>query len=86
MRLAREAVSQGGVLPAVLNAANEIAVEAFLAERIGFLEIATAVERVMETALGDTDMPQQLSSFDDVYAIDHRARELARDLIAVAAA
>lgn len=86
MRLAREAVSQGGVLPAVLNAANEIAVKAFLAERIGFLEIATAVERVMETALGDTDMPQQLSSFDDVYAIDHRARELARDLIAVAAA
>ncbi|WP_412545990.1 1-deoxy-D-xylulose-5-phosphate reductoisomerase [Maricaulis sp. MIT060901] len=86
MRLAREAVGQGGILPAVLNAANEIAVDAFLAERIGFLDIAGAVENVMEAALGDADMPQQLSSFDDVYAIDHRARELARDLIAVAAA
>jgi len=86
MRLAREAVGQGGILPAVLNAANEIAVDAFLAERIGFLDIAGTVENVMEAALGDADMPQQLSSFDDVYAIDHRARELARDLIAVAAA
>ena len=86
MRLAREAVGQGGILPSVLNAANEIAVEAFLAERMGFLDIAGTVEKVMETALGDADMPQQLSSFDDVYAIDHRARELARDLIAVAAA
>lgn len=86
MRLAREAVQQGGILPAVLNAANEIAVEAFLAERIGFLEIADTVETVMGMSLKDTDMPQQLSSFDDVFAIDHRARELARELIAVAAA
>lgn len=47
LRLAREALRAGGALPAVLSAANEIAVEAFLDRRIGFLGIARLVEAVM---------------------------------------
>ena len=82
LRLAREAIRSGGIAPAVLNAANEIAVEAFLAGRIGFLDIAASVEEVLSLGLGDADMPRSLSAFDDVFAIDRRARELARDLIA----
>lgn len=82
IRLAREAIRTGGIAPAVLNAANEIAVEAFLDDRIGFLDIAASVEEVLALGLGDADMPRSLTAFDDVFAIDSRARELARDLIA----
>lgn len=83
VRLAREAIMAGGIAPAVLNAANEIAVDAFLADRIRFLDIAGSVEEVLSLSIGDADMPRTLSAFDDVYAIDRRARQLARDLIAV---
>ncbi len=81
IRLAQDAIRAGGIAPAVLNAANEIAVEAFLADRIGFLDIAASVEEVLALAAGDEDMPRSLTAFDDVYAIDRRARQLARDLI-----
>jgi hypothetical protein len=47
LRLAREALALGGFAPVVLNAANEVAVAAFLARRIGFLDIARIVEDVM---------------------------------------
>lgn len=82
IRLAREVIKAGGIAPAVLNAANEIAVESFLADRIRFLDIAACVEEVLALSAGDADMPRSLSAFDDVYAIDARARQLARDLIA----
>ncbi|WP_203294367.1 1-deoxy-D-xylulose-5-phosphate reductoisomerase [Maricaulis parjimensis] len=82
IRLAREAIVAGGIAPAVLNAANEIAVESFLADRIRFLDIAACVEEVLGLSVGDADMPRSLSAFDDVYAIDARTRQLARDLIA----
>jgi 1-deoxy-D-xylulose-5-phosphate reductoisomerase len=49
LRLAEEACRRGGTLPAVLNAANEVAVEAFLAGRIGFTAIARVVEATMQT-------------------------------------
>lgn len=49
LRLARQALRQGGAAPAILSAANEVAVEAFLSERIGFLDIARMVEEVMGT-------------------------------------
>jgi 1-deoxy-D-xylulose-5-phosphate reductoisomerase len=81
IRLAREAMEAGGIAPAVLNAANEIAVEAFLADRIGFLDIASGVEQVLERSLSDADMPRSLTAFEDVFAIDHRARQMARDLM-----
>lgn len=47
LALAKEAGKQGGIMPTVLNAANEVAVAAFLEEKIGFLEIAEHVERTM---------------------------------------
>lgn len=82
IRLAREAIAAGGIAPAVLNAANEVAVEAFLAGRIRFLDIAASVEEALALSVGDADMPRSLSAFNDVFEIDRRARELARDLIA----
>jgi 1-deoxy-D-xylulose-5-phosphate reductoisomerase len=76
LRLAREAQRAGGSLPTVLNAANEVAVEAFLNERIGFLDIAETVERTMAaipvTALG---------GIDDILAVDARARAVATEQI-----
>ncbi len=81
IRLAREAIQAGGIAPAVLNAANEIAVEAFLADRIRFLDIAAGVEEVLQRSLSDPDMPQALTAFEDVFAIDGRARQMARDLM-----
>jgi 1-deoxy-D-xylulose-5-phosphate reductoisomerase len=53
LRLAREALQVGGFAPAILNAANEVAVEAFLSRRIGFLDIA----RVVESTLSDIAPP-----------------------------
>ena len=50
--LARQAMQRGGMAPAVLNAANEVAVEAFLTRRIGFLQIAQLVAETLEMAEG----------------------------------
>jgi 1-deoxy-D-xylulose-5-phosphate reductoisomerase len=81
LRLAREAIAAGGAAPAVLNAANEIAVAAFLDGQVGFLDIAASVEDVLAASVGDADMPRGVNAFEDVYAIDSRARELAREQI-----
>ena len=76
LRLARLALQTGGSAPTVLNAANEVAVEAFLAGRLGFLDIAATVERTLEA------LPShRLDSIEAVLAEDQRARERARDLI-----
>jgi 1-deoxy-D-xylulose-5-phosphate reductoisomerase len=72
LRLARAALQQGGGSPTILNAANEIAVHAFLERAIGFLDIARIVERTLET-LGTT----VLSTLDDVHHYDREARRLA---------
>lgn len=70
LRLAREAAQTGGTAPCVLNAANEVGVYAFLAERIPFTGIAAVIERVLE------EMPAQpLTHFDDLFAADAEARE-----------
>lgn len=68
-RLAREAAQAGGSAPAVLNAANEAAVEAFLAGHIAFTRIAAHVEEVMATC-----SPPAPRSLDDVFEIDREAR------------
>ena len=77
LRLAREALTQGGSAPIVLNAANEIAVGGFLERRIGFLEIAQTVERCLEQTNHRT-----VTGLDDVYEIDSAAREHAGRLLA----
>lgn len=72
LRLARQAAEQGGLAPAILNAANEVAVAAFLKEAIGFLDIAMIVEGV----LNRYSAPEP-SGIDDVLEADAQARRMA---------
>jgi len=81
LRLAREALQAGGVAPTILSAANEVAVEAFLQRRIGFLDIAAAVERVME-AMG----APAADTLEEVLEIDGEARRRAAAACAARAA
>jgi len=80
LRLAREAAEEGGTAPCALNAANEIAVHAFLNGRIRFLDIATVIEETLQS-LG----AEQVHSFDALGEADGRARRLAAELVAVRA-
>ncbi|WP_250451290.1 1-deoxy-D-xylulose-5-phosphate reductoisomerase [Caballeronia sp. ATUFL_M2_KS44] len=77
LALAIEALEAGGIASAALNAANEIAVEAFLARRIGFMAIGGVVERVLN-ALPNASA----ASLDDVLAADANARRLASGFVA----
>ncbi len=70
--LAMAALAAGGARPAVLNASNEIAVAAFLARRIGFLDIAAIVADVL-----DRYDPAGPATVEDVFAIDGEARRIA---------
>ncbi len=76
LRLAYEALSQGGTAPAVLNAANEVAVAAFLDERIGFLTIG----ETLQTTLAQHD-PKPARTLEAVLEADRWARECAEGLI-----
>jgi 1-deoxy-D-xylulose-5-phosphate reductoisomerase len=76
LRIARAALEEGGGAPCILNAANEVAVAAFLDRRIGFLDIAATVERTLEAMPG-----RRIDTLDDVYAIDGEARAAARRII-----
>ena len=78
LRLAYDALAHGGAWPVVLNAANEIAVEAFLAGRLGFLQIPRIIERALEAAGRDTSVPRSLA---DVRATDAWARRHAAETI-----
>lgn len=75
LRLAREAGEAGGTAPAVLNAANEVAVAAFLAGELSFLGIADVVERTLD--LSDAPAARDL---DDLVAVDAAARRTAAGL------
>ena len=77
LRLAREAAEAGNSAPAVLNAANEVAVEAFLQRRIRFPEIASMIEQVL-----DQEPVVAVESLDAVFAADQRARQLAGQWLA----
>lgn len=77
LRLAREALVSGGSAPIVLNAANEAAVEDFLAKRIRFLDIARIVEDVMSACDGMSDA---VESLQQVEAADIEARRKAGEL------
>jgi len=73
IRLTREALNLGGARPAILNAANEIAVAAFLAREIGFLEIAAIVDDTLSVY-----HPAAPGTLGDVLAVDAEARSIAR--------
>ena len=76
LRLAREAAVAGGTAPCVLNAANEVAVGAFLDGELSFLGIAQVIERSLE------QLPAEpVRHFSDLYRADAAARELARELV-----
>ena len=78
LRLAYDALRHGGAWPVALNAANEVAVEAFLDGRLGFLRIPQIIERVLEAAGRETSVPQSLA---DVRATDAWARRQAAETI-----
>jgi 1-deoxy-D-xylulose-5-phosphate reductoisomerase len=80
LRLAREAAAAGGTAPCVLNAANEVAVHAFLDGRIAF----TAIPEVIDAALDELGA-QPVRAFETLFDVDRRARELAREEIAAQA-
>ncbi len=77
LKLAREALDRGGAMPCALNAADEVAVEAFLAGRVPF----TAIPRIIEDVLSATPLVR-FAGLDDVFACDREARERAREAIA----
>ena len=74
LRLAREAMKRGGALPCALNAADEVAVAAFLDQRLPFLGIPEVIERVLERMPG-----VRLENMDDVLTADAEARRMARE-------
>ncbi len=76
LRLAREAGEAGGTAPCVLNATDEVAVAAFLEQRLPFTGIAAVIERVLE------EMPARpVTHFDDLFAADAEARERSAETI-----
>lgn len=74
LRLALEAMRAGGMAPAVLNAADEVAVDAFLKGRIGFMDIPAAIEEVLD-AMGAGGKLTDAACVEDVLAIDAEARQ-----------
>jgi 1-deoxy-D-xylulose-5-phosphate reductoisomerase len=76
LRLAREAGIAGGTAPCILNAANEVAVHAFMAGRLGFTGIAEVIERTLEAVPGG-----QVHSFDSLAAADGEARAVAAEAV-----
>ncbi|MFQ5776379.1 MAG: 1-deoxy-D-xylulose-5-phosphate reductoisomerase [Terriglobia bacterium] len=77
LRLGRQALEAGGSLPCVLNAADEVAVEAFLARRLRFAQIPEVIERVLNAVT-----PARLASIADVLACDREARAYAAHVLA----
>lgn len=80
LALAIEAGTTGGTLPAVMNAANEVAVAAFLAEQIPYLGIAELVERAMNHAVREGSV-QAATSINQLLAIDAETRVYAREQV-----
>jgi 1-deoxy-D-xylulose-5-phosphate reductoisomerase len=76
LRLAREAALAGGTAPCVLNAANEVAVHAFLSGRLGFLGIPAVIEETLARLPAE-----RVHAFENLYEADHEARATAADLI-----
>lgn len=85
LRLAREALQEGGAAPTILNAANEVAVAEFLAGRLGFAAIPSLVEATMNAA-ARRGIICEPASVEEALAIDRTAREIAGTLKSSASA
>jgi 1-deoxy-D-xylulose-5-phosphate reductoisomerase len=77
LRLARLAMERGGMQSAVLNAAKEVALEAFISGDVGFLQMAEITETVMDAMIANP----AASSMDDVFAVDGEARRIAKTIV-----
>ncbi|WP_270375803.1 1-deoxy-D-xylulose-5-phosphate reductoisomerase [Marinicauda sp. Alg238-R41] len=86
LSLARQAMEEGQAACILLNAANEIAVEAFLNGQIGFLDIAARVSDALDWLVHSPFSGHPVSSFEDVFEIDTAAREETRRQIGLQAA
>lgn len=82
LSLAEHALHVGGVAPTVLNAANEVAVAAFLAGNIGFLDIATLVGECLDQWDRDHGMAGSFTGLEEVVALDESVRDLAGRIMA----
>jgi len=80
LRLARRALEEGGAQPCALNAADEVAVEAFLGQRLGFLQIAQLVAETLELAEAK-GLLGEANDLDGVLAADASARRLALNVL-----
>ncbi|MBP6716655.1 MAG: 1-deoxy-D-xylulose-5-phosphate reductoisomerase [Acidobacteria bacterium] len=78
LQLAYDALAEGGAWPVVLNAANEVAVEAFLAGRARFIDIPAVIERALEASTGQTSAPRSLADIRDA---DRWARAYAAETL-----
>jgi 1-deoxy-D-xylulose-5-phosphate reductoisomerase len=78
LRLAREAAKSGGTTPCVMNAANEVAVHAFLRDQINFSDIPEVIARTLESVPG-----APVKAFESLYDADRQARSVATEAIAV---
>ena len=76
LKLAREALEEGGVAPAVMSAANEVAVKGFLDKRIGFLEIIEIVDRTL-CQLSNL----RADTIKEIYEVDRESRKIAEKLV-----
>jgi 1-deoxy-D-xylulose-5-phosphate reductoisomerase len=79
LKLAREVLAAGGSAPTVLNAANEVAVEAFLNRRIGFNDIPGLVRNVLEHK--ECEGLSEPAKAEEAIAVDHVGRRIARTLL-----
>lgn len=80
LKVAKDAMCRGGTAPAIMNAANEIAVAAFLDKRIGFLDIARTVRETLDKAEA-RGLMTRASTLADVLQVDAEARSLAQSLL-----
>ena len=76
LAIAYEALGQGGNMPCIVNAANEVAVEAFLHDKVSFLGMSRLIEQTMQRV---TFLPSP--TYDDYVATDHEARQVAHGLL-----
>jgi 1-deoxy-D-xylulose-5-phosphate reductoisomerase len=76
LQLARQALDEGASFPIALNAANEVAVSAFLQKEIGFLEIAEIVSKAVEN-----HAHREIQNLEDIFSVDRETRQMTRNLI-----
>ena len=81
INLVRHALAMGSGATTILNAANEIAVAAFLTEKISFLDIVTIVEDILSKSISNINNRHNLNALDDIIALDQKTRSITLELI-----